>query len=391
MADSSYLHRAELLADLGHCEEAAEELAAAEPDDASAQTLLARLRLYAGELRPALAAAEAAVQAAPQDLAALTVYGRALAALGRVDDAAAQAERLLKRGRGEAAAATGAAAILASVRVGQVALDAAWEGVRLAPEQPLGHVVLGVVAAELGLTEIAERAYEEARALEPALPEVPPEAGLARLECRGYAVRLARLIGAETPPGTEQAGSGPGPAPRRHPRPERSSRRGPGAAGSAASGEEQPPGAARSIWSQFLSGSGRSPAADSGGEVGDGDSAAEVSVLARLLGRGALYALLAALFVAWAHVTTDAAPVVAVVVAGAGLAALVLARRRLPEPLRHELAARLQADRSLLLPTWALYAVPVLLLLYSLFVEVWLVVAAVAAAVVAFWSARARR
>lgn len=189
-----HLQRAELLADLGRYQEAAEELAGAHPADVPALTLLARIRLAAGSPREALAAAEAAVQADPADLDALIVYGTALARRGRVDEATEQAEQILRQGHGNGYVHTSAAAILAEGRAGQVALDAAWEGVRLTPEQPLAHLVLGVVAARLGLTGIAERAYQEALALDPQLAEPPDSsAGLVRAEQQRYAATLARF------------------------------------------------------------------------------------------------------------------------------------------------------------------------------------------------------
>lgn len=198
MADS-YLRRAELLADLGHYHEAAEELQAA-PDDAAAATLLARVRLAAGEPKRALAAADAALAAAPDDLNAMIARGLVLAELGRVDEAAAQAERILAHPAADWYARTSAAAVLGAVRNGQVALNAAWEGVRLAPDQPWAHLVLGVVAAGLGLTDLARRAYREALALDPQLLEPQAAVGMVRGEQHRYAVALARLTG-EAPAG----------------------------------------------------------------------------------------------------------------------------------------------------------------------------------------------
>lgn len=200
--DESYLQRAELLADLGQYEEAAQELVPAPPTDVAAATLLARVRLAAGARREALAATDAAVGAGVQDRGLLIARGLALAELGRVDDAAAQAEQVLGLGAVDAYAQTSAAMILAMVRNGRVALDAAWEGVRLAPEAPRGHLVLGLVAAGLGLDEIAQRAYREALALDPQLPDREAAIGLARQELYRYAVLLGRLTGATTtPPG----------------------------------------------------------------------------------------------------------------------------------------------------------------------------------------------
>jgi tetratricopeptide (TPR) repeat protein len=206
----SYVQRAELLADLGRYEEAAAELANADRADVPAQTLLARIWLAAGAPKRALAAADAAVAAGPSDVAALVARGMALTDLGRVDEAAQQAEQILRAGRGNGYACTSAAAILAEVRNGQVALDAAWEGVRLTPDQPRAHLVLGVVAARLGLDEIAERAYQEALALDPKLTVAQSALGVARGEQHRYAAALSRLSRLSSKPdGTRTATTRP--------------------------------------------------------------------------------------------------------------------------------------------------------------------------------------
>jgi tetratricopeptide (TPR) repeat protein len=189
----SQVQRAELLADLGRYEEAAAELAGADRYNVPAQTLLARVKLAVGAPKEALLAADAAVAAGPTDLGALIARGMVLADLGRVDEAAAQAEQILREGRGSGYACTSAAAILAEVRNGQAALNAAWEGVRLTPDQPRAHLVLGVVAAGLGMDEIAHRAYLEALALDPKLPVAQTALGMARSEQHRYAQALARL------------------------------------------------------------------------------------------------------------------------------------------------------------------------------------------------------
>jgi tetratricopeptide (TPR) repeat protein len=206
----SYLERAELLADLGRYEEAAQELAWVAPTDVAAATMLARIRLSAGAPRDALAATEAAVEEGAADPGLLIARGMALAELGRVDEAAGQAEQILRIGAGDARALASAAVILAMVRNGQVALDAAWEAVRLAPEQPRSHLVLGLVAGGLGLAEIAERAYREALALDPGLPVTEAAVGVARWELYRYAIVLGRLTGAggTRPAGTHRLGEG---------------------------------------------------------------------------------------------------------------------------------------------------------------------------------------
>jgi tetratricopeptide (TPR) repeat protein len=324
----SFLQRAELLADLGRYGEAAAELAGAGPDDVAALTLLARVRLAGGAPREALAAADAAVRAGPADLGALIARGMVLAGLGRVDEAAAQAEEILRRGRGDGYACTSAAAILAGGRTGQVALDAAWEGVRLSPQQPRAHLVLGVVAARLGMREIAERAYREALALDPALavpPAVPAALGLARAEQHRYAAALAHL----------------------------------------GRGEPALPELDRT-------------------QAVTGD-------LGQLLRYGAGYSVVAPLLVVCAYGYGAGAALVSVLLAGAGLAAGWLAWRRLPDWQRAGLPELVRADRRTAVRVGAVVTAPVLLLLSALLGSAWPLVAAVVAGVVALAASRPGR
>lgn len=325
----SHVQQAELLADLGRYEEAAAELAEAAADDVPAQTLLARVWLAAGSPKRALAAADAAVAAGPTDLPALIARGMALADLGRVDDAAAEAEQILRRGRGNGYACTSAAAILAGVRNGQVALDAAWEGVRLTPDQPRAHLVLGVVAAQLGLADVAERAYREALALDPRLSVAQAPLGVVRVEQHRYAAVLSRF--AKPAPTT-------------------------------------PPAAEVRV-----------------------DEDVTTGALRRYLQYGAGYALVAPLLVAWAHAYGLAAPLVSVLLAGAGVVGMWRVWRRLPDETRLALPEVLRADRSLAIALWVVLCVPTLLLLFAMLVSPWPLILAVAAGAVALFANRPRR
>src|SRR5690606_38434234 len=103
-----------------------------------------------------------------------------------------------------------AAAILAQVRNGRVALEAARQGVRLTPDQPRAHLVLGVVAAGLGLSDIAAQAYREALELDPALPVPQAAAGIVRTEQQRYVNLLSRLTGG-TPTRSPRRRTGPVP------------------------------------------------------------------------------------------------------------------------------------------------------------------------------------
>ncbi|HEY0698330.1 MAG TPA: hypothetical protein VGD43_11040, partial [Micromonospora sp.] len=93
----------------------------------------------------------------------------------------------------DAYAQRSAAAILAGSRNGQPALDAAWRGVELAPEEPQAHLVLAMVAARLHLFDLAERGYTEALRLDPELAGARHDPGVLRLERRRYAEALEAL------------------------------------------------------------------------------------------------------------------------------------------------------------------------------------------------------
>ncbi len=204
MTPDGFVARAELLADLGRYGEAAGELRSAvtlDPGHVPALTLLARVLLAEDRAAEALDAADGALAVAPDDLGALAARGTALAELDRRPEAAATAERILLLGSADAHAQSSAAAILAGVRNGQTALNAAWRGVELSPEEPGGHLVLGLVAARMELFDLAERAYREALRLDPELATARRDLGLLHLERRRYHEALERLTGAaETRP-----------------------------------------------------------------------------------------------------------------------------------------------------------------------------------------------
>ncbi|MEU7612722.1 tetratricopeptide repeat protein [Micromonospora sp. NPDC049204] len=195
-AADGYLQRAQLLAELGRHDEAAGELAyglALQPDDVEALTTLARVHLAAGRPTEALAAADTAVAAAPEALPPLVARGMALADLERYGESAATADRLLALGPADAYAQRSAAALLADARNGQPALNAAWRGVELAPEEPQAHLVLSLVAARLNLFDLAERAYREALRLDPRVAEAGHDVGVLRLEQRRWSEALAHV------------------------------------------------------------------------------------------------------------------------------------------------------------------------------------------------------
>jgi len=91
--------------------------------------------------------------------------------------------------------------VLANSRNGQPALNAAWHGVRLAPENPQAHLVLGIVCALLGQWELAEHAHREALRLDPQMAHAHTNLGMIRLEQRRYAEALEFLTrGGQTRP-----------------------------------------------------------------------------------------------------------------------------------------------------------------------------------------------
>ncbi|MEH0841339.1 tetratricopeptide repeat protein [Micromonospora sp. CPCC 205711] len=195
-AADGYRDRAQLLAELGRYDEAAEELAAgivAQPGDGAALTLLARVQLAAGRPREALAAADSASAAAPGAVPPLVARGFALTDLGEYAEAAGTADRILAVAPADAYAQRAGAALLAEARNGQPALNAAWRGVELAPDEPQAHLVLALVAGRLDLFDLAERAYREALRLDPELAGAEDDPGVLRLERRRWAEALAQV------------------------------------------------------------------------------------------------------------------------------------------------------------------------------------------------------
>jgi tetratricopeptide (TPR) repeat protein len=321
-AAEQYLQRAALLADLGRYEDAAGELAdlvAAQPGHLPALTMLARVRLAAGQPGQAILAADAAVAADPKDLRALVARGMVLADLDRLSDAADTAEQILQVGPDDGYAQTSAAAILADVRNGQPALDAAWRGVQLVPQDATAHLVLSLVAARMRLFDLAERAYREALRLDPQLPSARDDVGIVRLEQRRYAEALEQFVARLTLP-------------------------------DAAREEADPP---------------RRPSRAAGG-------------LGRMLPAGAAYALIAPVIVACAGTDGPLRRVTAVLLAFLGFVGLgvFLAQSRAG------VGELVGADRRLAVGAAAVVAAPCLVLLYALVGSPWPLAAAIAAGAV---------
>ncbi|GIF11171.1 hypothetical protein FHX34_1011073 [Actinoplanes teichomyceticus] len=192
--------RALLLADLGRYDEAAEEIAAglsaapsATPDECALLATLARIHLAAEQPVEALAAAERAAATGPATVAPLVVRAMALTDSRRFGEAARVAGEILRTWPEDAYAQRTGAALLSESRNGQEALNAAWNGVRIAPTEAEAHLVLAVVAARLRLFDLAQRAYAEALELDATIGDAGQDVGIVRLERRRWARALEEL------------------------------------------------------------------------------------------------------------------------------------------------------------------------------------------------------
>ncbi|HEX5740296.1 MAG TPA: hypothetical protein VFY17_01940 [Pilimelia sp.] len=193
--DDSAVDRATLMAALGCYDDAVAELAEA-PADQRTVLLRARIALAAGRPQAALDALDALPAGTVDgDAALLGVRAMALVDLRRFRQAAVIGEAILDTWPAEVDALCLGAGVLAESRNGPRALSAAWDAVRLAPDESRTHLVLGLVAAGLGQYELAERAYAEALDREPDLAEVADDPGVGRFEVRRQHRALERLLG----------------------------------------------------------------------------------------------------------------------------------------------------------------------------------------------------
>jgi Flp pilus assembly protein TadD len=191
-----YRQRALLFADLGRYDDAAEEIAAGlahAPGDAALLSTLARVHLAADQPAEALVAADRAVAAAPAEIDPLVVRAMALADARRFADAAGVAMDILSRWPEDPYGQRTGAALLSESRNGQEALNAAWNGVRMAPREAEAHLVLALVAARLRLFDLAQKAYAEALDLDSVIGDAQQDVGVVRLERRRWARALESL------------------------------------------------------------------------------------------------------------------------------------------------------------------------------------------------------
>jgi tetratricopeptide (TPR) repeat protein len=196
------------MADLGRYDEAVGDIAlglAAAPDDPALLSTLARVHVAAAQPADALAAAERAVAAAPGTVGPLVVRAMALSDERRFGEAAQDATSILAAWPADPYAQRTGAALLSEARNGQDALNAAWHGVRLTPDDADAHLVLAVVAARLRLFDLAQRAYGEALDLDATIGDAQQDVGVVRLERRRWAQALERLADAAMPVAEHEA------------------------------------------------------------------------------------------------------------------------------------------------------------------------------------------
>ncbi|MFC4337208.1 tetratricopeptide repeat protein [Salininema proteolyticum] len=164
-----YVQRGEVFYDLDRIPEAGEEADAALAVDAfhpGANALAGTIALSEGDADKALTLASTALGMDPFHPRAAQVRAYALADLGRKDEARQAAASLLEIDRGSWSANVHYALIMRRAGAPQEALDAAWDAVRLAPDETRTHLALASIAESLDLDDLARRARQAARDLD---------------------------------------------------------------------------------------------------------------------------------------------------------------------------------------------------------------------------------
>ncbi len=179
-----HLRQAAMMYDLERMPEARTEIDAAlriDPLSPDANAMAAMIALAELDPDQALVYAGAALAQDPRHHRAMIARGYALADAERREEALQAAASLLELDRASWLYHVHYALITRRAGAGQPALDAAWNAVNLAPEQPRTHLALAAVAESLDLDDLARRSRQAAADLDPeaAGPDsqrLPPEA-----------------------------------------------------------------------------------------------------------------------------------------------------------------------------------------------------------------------
>lgn len=166
---AEHLQRAELMFDLGQVPDARAEVDAAlrvDPLDPDANAMAAACALAVQDPDEALVYAGAALAHKPEHPRAMITRGYALADAGRHEEAMQAAASLLDLNRGSWRHHIHYALITRRAGAGQPALDAAWNAVNLAPDQPRTHLALAAIAEDLGMDDLAKRSRRAAEDLD---------------------------------------------------------------------------------------------------------------------------------------------------------------------------------------------------------------------------------
>lgn len=178
---AEHLQRAELMFDLDQVTEARAEVDAAlrlDPLDPDANAMAAACAVADHDPDEALVYAGAALAHRPEHLRAMIVRGYALADAGRKQEALQAAASLLDLDRTSWRNHIHYALITRRAGAAQPSLDAAWNAVNLAPDQPRTHLALAAIAENLGMDDLARRSRQAAADLEPPVDpagEIPGE------------------------------------------------------------------------------------------------------------------------------------------------------------------------------------------------------------------------
>ncbi|WP_112134221.1 tetratricopeptide repeat protein [Glycomyces dulcitolivorans] len=181
---AEHLQSAEMLYDLGQVPDARAETDAAlrlDPLDPDANAMAAACALADNDPDEALVYAGAALARTPGHRRAMITRGYALADSGRREEAMQAAASLLELDRASWLHHIHYALITRRAGAAQPALDAAWNAVNLAPDQPRTHRTLAAIAEDLGMDDLAKRSRRAAADLDPDgieahAPALPPEA-----------------------------------------------------------------------------------------------------------------------------------------------------------------------------------------------------------------------